>query len=63
MSESNGKVCCNCRHRIRSGCSSYCEVTGAYLHYQTVMEGWCRHWSKDHRWDDNAREEAHNESD
>ena len=53
MSAENGKVCCNCRHCIRErdedGGSVYCicEVSGDYLEYIRVMEGWCRHWAKE----------------
>lgn len=51
MSEENGKVCCNCRHCIRtSGKTNYvtchCDIDGSWLSYVTVMTFWCRHWSK-----------------
>lgn len=54
MSEKNGKVCCNCRHNKRyyyEGGMYYCEceVTGEYLGYTRVMEGWCRHWAKERK--------------
>lgn len=56
MSVENGKVCCNCRHCIRKviseeehsrviGC--VCEISEKCLGYVQVMEGWCRHWSKE----------------
>lgn len=52
MSVENNKVCCNCRHNIRSEdqdgviiCT--CEITGKRMGYVWVMEGWCRHWSKE----------------
>ena len=52
MSEENGKVCCNCRHNKRyhdEGGMVYCEceVSGEWLGYEKVMEGWCRHWAKE----------------
>ena len=53
MSVENGKVCCNCRHCIRSRDQKYniivcrCEVHGRYLSYSSVMEGWCRRWSRE----------------
>ena len=53
MSESNGKVCCNCWHNIRDKDEKYdiivcrCSIEGRYLSYAEVMTGWCRHWSKD----------------
>ena len=50
MSKENGKVCCNCRHNIRTGepgeVKCHCEVTGDWLSYLRVMEYWCRHWAK-----------------
>lgn len=51
MSETNGKVCCNCRrckritHKNTVNC--YCEIDNRYLPYITVMEHWCRHWAKE----------------
>lgn len=53
MSEENGKVCCNCRHCIRSRDEKYkmtictCEITNRYLSYAQVMQGWCKHWTID----------------
>lgn len=54
MSESNGKVCCNCRHCIRryredGRCICYCEIDNVYLGDMTVMENWCRHWAKEQK--------------
>lgn len=50
MSEENGKVCCNCRHNIRTGQGAdircHCDMTGDYLGYVGVMTYWCRHWSR-----------------
>ena len=50
MSETNGKVCCNCRHNIRTNEKGYvechCEVNGEWLSYMRVMAGWCKHWAK-----------------
>lgn len=52
MSVENGKVCCNCRHNIRTGgkidfVKCRCDIDGSRLSYITVMTHWCRHWSKD----------------
>ena len=61
MSEANGKVCCNCRHNIRSYNREYnqivchCEIKHEYLSYIQVMEGWCRHWAKEKK--DGERDE------
>lgn len=55
MSEVNGKVCCNCRHCIRTekdtGTDCHCEISGEWQSYITVMTYWCRHWAKDHKFD------------
>jgi hypothetical protein len=50
MSAENGKICCNCKHCIREWdqdgfCHCKCEVTGEYIGYLQVFEGWCRQWS------------------
>jgi len=53
MSEENGKVCCNCKHNIRTedkfgGCTfCHCDINKLYMGYGTVMTGWCKHWAKD----------------
>jgi len=52
MSESNGKVCCNCRHCVRKNDIKYrivctCNYDNRYLNYTQVMTGYCKHWSKD----------------
>ena len=54
MSVENGKVCCNCRHCIREEDETHhihcrCEVENRYLSYMTVMDWWCRHWSKERK--------------
>ena len=52
MSVENGKVCCNCRHCIRSMDEKYnivvcrCEVNDRYLSYAEVMGFWCKRWAK-----------------
>jgi hypothetical protein len=50
MSEENGKVCCNCRHNIRTGeitnIKCHCDIDGSWLSYVTVMTYWCKHWSR-----------------
>lgn len=52
MSVENGKVCCNCRHDIRTKDKSgdiknTCDIDGSYIGYVKCMTGWCRHWAKD----------------
>jgi len=51
MSVENGKVCCNCRHNIRTGevprIECHCDIDNSYIGYVQCMEGWCRHWSKE----------------
>jgi len=51
MSEENGKVCCNCRHNIRTGTGEdvecYCEVDDHYIGYVACMTYWCRRWAKE----------------
>jgi len=51
MSVENGKVCCNCRHNIRTKgldlIECKCDIDGSWLSYVTVMTYWCRHWSKE----------------
>ena len=52
MSVENGKVCCNCRHCIRSHDDKYdivicrCEVYDRYLSYADVMASVCKRWAK-----------------
>ncbi len=51
MSEENGKVCCNCRHCIRTGeitnIQCHCDIDGSWLSYMTVMTHSCRRWSRE----------------
>ena len=53
MSVETGKVCCNCRHCIRSRDEKYditvcrCEKNDRYLCYAEVMFGWCKEWEKE----------------
>lgn len=51
MSEENGKVCCNCRHCIRTGeianIECHCDIDNHYIGYIACMTYWCRHWSRD----------------
>lgn len=54
MSES--RVCCNCKHNIRSGAVPnivcHCEITGDWLSYLTVMTHWCRRWAKERKFEE-----------
>lgn len=51
MSVDNGKVCCNCRHNIRTGevtnIKCHCDIDGSYIGYVQCLEYCCRHWSPD----------------
>lgn len=53
MSVENNKVCCNCRHNIRTGelgnIQCHCDIDNQYIGYVQCMEYWCRHWSKEKR--------------
>lgn len=52
MSVDTGKVCCNCRHCIRSLDEKYdiiicrCEKNDIYLSYADIMAGWCKAWAR-----------------
>lgn len=57
MSVYNDKVCCNCRHDIRTDdYENYCDIDGHYIGYIECFEGWCRHWAKEKR-DENTDHE------
>jgi len=51
MSEENGKVCCNCRHNIRTGeitnIECHCDLDNHYIGYIACMTHCCRHWSRE----------------
>lgn len=50
---SKNRVCCNCRHNIRTNsleyamASCHCEIDGHYIGYVACFEDWCRHWASD----------------
>ena len=50
MIEENEKVCCNCKHCIRSHDKMYdmtvcrCEKNDEYLSYAKIMGGSCEDW-------------------
>lgn len=50
------RVCCNCRHNIRTGEIGYikchCDIDGHYIGYVECFEGWCRRWAKDRTWEE-----------
>ena len=63
MSEQNGKVCCNCRHDIRTedkrgDIKNTCDIDGSYIGYVQCMTGWCRHWAKE-RGDTDGKDADH----
>ena len=45
------RVCCNCRHNIRTGeignIKCHCEIDGHYIGYLDSFYYWCRRWAKD----------------
>lgn len=45
------KVCCNCKHNIRSGeienIKCHCEVDGHYIGYCECFEQRCEKWEKE----------------
>jgi len=50
------RVCCNCRHNIRTGevgnIECHCDIDGHYIGYVECFEHWCRRWAKDHTFDE-----------
>lgn len=67
MSVETGKVCCNCRHNIRTPKDDvhvmcHCDIDNHYIGYVQCMEGWCRHWATDKKyWEEiEADKENHN---
>ena len=56
---SKNRCCCNCRHNIRYAkdsnplfIESHCEMDNHYISYVETFDGWCRHWAKDHKFDE-----------
>ena len=53
MSVKTGKVCCNCRHYVKSNDEKYnrivyrCDKYDRCLSYVDVMTGWCRRWAEE----------------
>lgn len=45
------KICCNCAHCIRENYKGHivcvCEIYDRYLHYGSVVAGWCKNWEED----------------
>lgn len=60
MSVENNKVCCNCKHNIRTGeignIQCHCDIDSSYIGYIQCMEYWCRHWSKEKGRQNNEKE-------
>lgn len=58
------RKCVNCRHNIRitqdGYCKCECDIDGHRIGYVECFEHWCRHWAKDHKWDDVERGGADN---
>ena len=61
MSAENGKVCCNCRHNIRTGefgdIKCHCDIDGHYIGYVECFDHWCRRWAKSHKFDEEVNNE------
>lgn len=45
------RCCCNCGNNIRYGSVCHCSVDGHYIGYIECFEQWCKHWRKEHKWD------------
>lgn len=59
MSAKNNKVCCNCRHNIRtSDGECHCDIDGHYIGYIDCFEHWCRRWARDKKFDNAHIEEG-----
>ena len=55
------RVCCNCRHNIRTDSDEYamvlchCEIDGHYIGYVECMTYKCKNWASDERkWKDDT---------
>ena len=53
MSAENEKICCNCRHNIRTDKKEFiechCDIDNHYIGYIACMEHWCRHWARENK--------------
>lgn len=48
------RVCCNCGNNIRTAddmgyITCHCQIDGHYISYVQCFEGWCSHWRKEKR--------------
>lgn len=50
------RCCCNCGNceRVRNGLTTdnRCKIDGHWIDYIDTFEGWCKHWCKDHTFDE-----------
>ena len=51
------KACVACRHDIRTvdkngHCTCHCEIDGHYIGHVEAFEHRCKHWAKDHTFDE-----------
>ena len=50
------RKCVNCHHNKRISKKTYvetrCDIDNHYIGYVECFEHWCRHWAKDHTFDD-----------
>ena len=53
---SEDKVCCNCKHNIRTGevphIQCHCDIDDTYIGYVTCMTYRCKRWARDRKLDD-----------
>lgn len=56
MTGERKRVCCNCGNNKRIADESgrircECSIDGHYIGYVECMEGWCRRWKKERKWE------------
>ena len=56
MTGERKRVCCNCGNNKRIADESgrircECAIDGHYIGYVECMEGWCRRWKKERKWE------------
>lgn len=57
MNGERKRVCCNCGNNKRIAdehgmiIRNECAIDGHYIGYVECMEGWCRRWKKERKWE------------
>lgn len=56
MTGERKRVCCNCGNNIRkqeddAHVRCECAIDGHRIGYIQCMEGWCRRWKKERKWE------------